>query len=487
MLNEQYKTPLFTTLLEHINKQPIPFHIPGHKKGKGVDPEFFDFLGANAFQIDLINIAPLDDLHHPHGAIQQAQQLAAEAFHADHSLFSVQGTSTAILSMILTTCQPGDKIIVPRNIHKSVLAGLILADAIPIFIQAEIDEQLQISHSITIEQIRQTIQRHPDTKALLMIHPTYYGTANNLTEIVQLAHQHQLLVLVDEAHGALFSFHEDLPCSAMDAGADLAATSLHKLGGSLTQSSILNFKTDRIQPQHVQLIFNQLTTTSTSYLLLASLDTQRRFLVEQGHLAIQQTLQLARYAREQINQIPGLICPTDQLKTYQSVHELDETKLIIHLQNMEITGHEAENWLREVHRIEVELSDLHNLLCLISIGDTEESIEQLLHALRQLSAQFYQPQYNRSLHDLTIPALPELVMTPREAFYHQQIRSLSLQQAVGHISAESITIYPPGIPILLPGERITHEHIVYIEKNLAAKLPVQGTIDPEVQTIQVIC
>ncbi|SHE63415.1 Arginine/lysine/ornithine decarboxylase [Seinonella peptonophila] len=485
MSNQQANTPLFTTLLNHAKKQPVPFHIPGHKKGKGVDPEFRAFIGSAAFQIDLINISPLDDLHHPQATIQEAQELAAHLFHADHTFFSVQGTSTAIMTMILSICKPGDKIIVPRNIHKSVLSALILADAIPIFIQAEIDKELLISHNITTEQVEQTLKQHPDAKAILLIHPTYYGVVCNIVEVVKMAQQYHIPVLVDEAHGALFSFHKDLPISAMEAGADLAATSLHKLGGSLTQSSLLNLKQTRVNPQHVQSIFNMMTTTSTSYLLLASLDTQRRYLALYGRQSIDQTLQLAKYARDEINQIPGLYCPDEQLYEYHSVHQVDPTKLIIHLEQMEITGHEAEIWLRQKHRIEVELSDLHNILCIISIGDDQESINQLLFALRDLSSHFYQQSQNRVQH-ITIPDLPELVMSPREAFYHTQVRSLPLEQSIHYVSAESITIYPPGIPILLPGERITREHILYIKENLEAGLPVQGTLDPEVTTIRVI-
>lgn len=485
MLDKQTGTPLFSKLIEHIKKKPIPFHIPGHKQGNGVDPEFFNFIGKNAFLIDLINIAPLDNLHNPKQAISQAQKLAAATFRADHSFFSVQGTSSAIQTMILSVCSPGDKIIVPRNIHKSVLSGIILADAIPIFIQPEIDQKLLITHNITKEQAKSAIETHPDSKAFLVIHPTYYGVASQLEEIVEIAHQYEIPVLVDEAHGVMQSFHEELPISAMDAGADMAATSVHKLGGSLTQSSILNIKSKRIHPQYVQKMFNLLTTTSTSYLLLSSIDTQRRYLALHGRQLVDRTLALSRKARARINQIPGLYCPGDDLFSYRSVYELDQTKLIIHLAQLNITGHEAEIWLRENYQIEVELSDLNNILCCITIGDTENSIDKLIDALQDLAVTFGQKNIKHR-KKIQLPPLPDLVMTPREAFYHKRITPIPLRKSIGAISAETVSVYPPGIPILLPGERITRDQIDYILENIAANLPVEGLMDPSAQYIQVI-
>lgn len=485
MSKKQSDTPLFSRIIEHIKKKPIPFHIPGHKQGKGADPEFRRFIGENAFLMDLINITPLDNLHNPNLAIKQAQDLAAEAFHADHTFFSVQGTSTAIHAMILSVCSPGDKIIVPRNIHQSVLSAFILADVTPIFIQPEIDKKLSIVHQITTEQVKSAINAHPDSKALFMIHPTYYGVAGRLENFVNIAHKNGIPVLVDEAHGILQSFHEELPISAMDAGADLAATSVHKLGGSLTQSSILNIKNKRINPRHVQIVMNMLTTTSTSYLLMASLDTQRRNLALHGRHLINRTLMLSMQARSQINQIPGLYCPDDELFSYRSVYEFDRTKLTIHLEHLNISGYEAESWLRENFQIEVELSDLYNIVCFITIGDTEESVNHLILALQNLSATFYQKSSRRS-KQMPFPSLPKLIMSPREAFYHQEVTSIPLEQAIDLICAETITIYPPGIPILLPGERISRHHIAYIQENRAANLPVQGSMDSSLQYIQVI-
>lgn len=484
MKERQLRTPLFSKLKEHALQNPLQFHIPGHKKGQGMDPEFRDFIGTNALSIDLINIEPLDDLHHPHGVIKEAQELAAEAFGADHTFFSIQGTSGAIMTMVMSTVQPGEKIIVPRNVHKSVISAIILAGARPVFVHPEMDSKLGIAHGITACQVKKALAQHPDTKAVLVINPTYYGVAGNIREIVELVHTYKIPVLVDEAHGVLTHFHERLPISAMDAGADMAATSVHKLGGSLTQSSILNVREGLVNPHRVQAMISMLTTTSTSYLLLASLDAARRHLAVNGHSIIERTLSLANMARKRINEIPGLHCIGREWLGSDALYDLDETKLLIHLENMDITGYDAEKWLRETCNIEVELSDLYNILCLITPGDTEETVLSLVTALQDLSRQFYKSDKPVRAHIQT-PEIPELVLSPRDAFYSRTV-SIPLEEAVGAISAEFIMIYPPGIPVLAPGERITEENVNYIKKHILAGLPVLGTEDPDVKMIRVI-
>ncbi len=449
-----------------------------------MDPEFRDFIGPNALSIDLINIEPLDDLHHPRGAIREAQELAAEAFGADYTFFSVQGTSGAIMTMVMSVLNPGDKIIVPRNVHKSVMSAIILAGGRPVFVHPEMDERLGIAHGITPAQVSKTLDRHPDAKAVLVINPTYYGIAGDLKSIVDLVHERNIPVLVDEAHGVLTHFHRRLPVSAMEAGADMAATSVHKLGGSLTQSSVLNVREGLVNARRVQSIISMLTTTSTSYLLMASLDAARRYLAIHGHEVIERTLMLADTARKRINEIPGLMCMGRDWLGSEAMYDMDETKLLIHLKHLGISGHDAERWLREHHNIEVELSDLYNILCLITPGDTEESVDRLIRALRDLSDHFHEPDRSREIR-IRLPEIPELVLSPREAFYSETI-SVPLEESAGRVIAEFIMIYPPGIPVLLPGERITSENISYILEHIEAGLPVQGTEDPSVRQVRVI-
>lgn len=480
------RTPLFTALRTHAANNPVQFHIPGHKKGLGTDSEFREFIGDNALSIDLINIAPLDDLHQPTGVIEEAQILAADAFGADYTYFSVQGTSSAIMTMILSVCGPGDKIIVPRNVHKSIMSAIIFSGAKPVFVSPVSDENLGIDHGITVGSVQRALERHPDAKAVLVINPTYFGVCANLKEIVDLAHSYQVPVLVDEAHGVLIHFHEDLPMSAMEAGADMAATSVHKLGGSMTQSSVLNLNTKNgfVNPQRVQTIISMLTTTSTSYILLSSLDTSRRSLALNGHSMAQKAIDLAEYARRSINDIEGLYCFGEEILGGEATYSYDPTKVTVHVRHLGLTGYDTENWLREHYNIEVEMSDMYNILCLITPGDNDVTVNTLLDALRELSKTYYNVNTANDLV-VKIPEIPQLMLTPREAFYGDT-EVIPFKESAGRIIAEFIYVYPPGIPILLPGEVISQENINYITEHVEVGLPVKGPEDRYIKNVKVI-
>lgn len=480
----QLETPLFDALLKHRNRHPIQFHIPGHKKGQGVDPAFREFVGDNILSIDLINIAPLDDLHSPKGAIKEAQELAAKAFGADHTFFSIQGTSGAIMTMILSVVGPNDKILVPRNVHKSIMSAIVFAGAIPIFIHPEVDPELGISHGISAEAVEKALIEYPDAKAVLVINPTYFGIAADLKRIVGIAHEHEIPVLVDEAHGVHIHFHKSLPISAMEAGADMAATSVHKLGGSMTQSSVLNVREGLVSAKRVQSTLSMLTTTSTSYPILASLDTARRQLAIHGFDLIDQTIRLAQDARKRINRIAHLHCVGKEILNSSATYDMDPTKLLISVKNLGITGHQAEEWLRENANIEIELSDLYNILCLVTLGDSRKEVNLLVNALQRMSEAF---ESDAAIVEpvVLLPDIPRLAMTPRDAFY-ATTEVISIEEAVGRISAEFIMVYPPGIPIFIPGEIITQENIEYIDMNIKAGLPVQGPEDDTLKMLRVI-
>lgn len=449
-----------------------------------MEKEFKAFFGENALSIDLINIAPLDDLHQPTGVIDEAQRLAAHAFGADYSLFSVQGTSGAIMTMIMSVCGPGDKIVVPRNLHKSILSAIIFAGAKPVFVTPERDATWGIDHGISVRSVKKAIERHPDAKAVLVINPTYFGVCTNLKAIVELAHQHGIPVLVDEAHGALLHFHDKLPLSAMQAGADMAATSMHKLGGSLTQSSLLHIRKGIVQPKKVQTTFSMLTTTSTSYILLASLDAARKYVATQGRDMSEKAIRLAEYARNRINEMPGLVSFGREILWTEAAFDFDPTKLTVHVRKLGITGYDAENWLRQHHNIEVELSDMYNILCLVTAGDSTETVDCLLKALAELAA-IHSHNADVPEVNVTIPVIPQLTLTPRDAFY-SDTELVPFKQSNGRIIAESIYVYPPGIPILLPGEVIAEQHIRYILDHLEVGLPVKGPEDLSLQYVKVV-
>lgn len=483
---DQQATPLFTALLKHASGQPIPFHIPGHKQGRGADPQFREFVGDNTLSIDLINIAPLDDLHQPTGVILEAERLAANAFDADYTLFSVQGTTGAIMTMIMSCCSPGDKIILPRNAHKSIMSAVIFAGAVPVWLTPRYDDNLGIEHSATLGTIREAIEQNLDAKAVLLINPTYYGTTMDLLTAVDMIHSYGMPVLVDEAHGTMLQFHEKLPISAMQAGADMAATSVHKLGGSMTQSSILNVKGDRVNIRRVRTIMSMLTTTSTSYLLLASLDTARRQLAIHGHAMIEESIRIAQLLRRRINDIPGLYCFGEEICGQEGVFSYDPTKLCIHIAGLDINGFEAEKWLRDYHGIEVELSDLSNILCLITIGDTEGATENLLSALKDMADKH--PLSEGTKPHVSVPVKPadsQIMVQPREAFYSES-EPVPLVTSNGRVSAEFLYVYPPGIPVLIPGQYISTEILAYIIRHIKSGLPVKGPEDSTLQSIKVI-
>ncbi|MBU8877661.1 aminotransferase class I/II-fold pyridoxal phosphate-dependent enzyme [Bacillus sp. FJAT-29790] len=480
----QYETPLFSGLLAHAKKNPVQFHIPGHKKGAGIDPEFREYIGDNALAIDLINIGPLDDLHQPSGIIKEAQDLAAEAFGADRTFFSVQGTSGAIMTMVMAVCGPGDKIIVPRNVHKSVMSAIVFSGATPIFIHPEIDVNLGISHGITTDSVARALEQHPDAKGVLVINPTYFGVSADLKKIVEIAHSYHVPVLVDEAHGVHIHFHDDLPLSAMQAGADMAATSVHKLGGSMTQSSILNMRGNLVSPKRVQSILSMLTTTSTSYLLLASLDVTRKRLATEGKELIDRTIALAQSMRRRINNIEHIYCVGEEILETKAAYDYDPTKLIISVKDLGLSGFDVEKWLRKKYHIEVEMSDLYNILCIITPGDTEKEADILITALEELSDERH-GHAEKLEAQVLLPDIPVLAVSPRDAFY-AETELVLFDESEGRIIAEFIMVYPPGIPIFIPGEIITSENLRYIKTNMEAGLPVQGPEDYDFKYLRVI-
>lgn len=480
----QELTPLFSGLIRHARRNPAQFHIPGHNKGAGVAPELAEILGERALELDLINIPPVDDLHNPTGIIREAQELAAEAFGADHTFFSVQGTSCAIIAMILSVCGPGEKVLMPRNIHKSALTGLVLAGAVPVFMEPELDYTLGIAHGVSAEAVECSLAAHPDAKAVFVINPTYFGVTTDLERIVEIAHARSIPVLVDEAHGVHLYFGDQLPVAAMRAGADMAATSVHKLGGSLTQTSVLNLRGPLVRPSRVHAAISMLTTTSTSYLLLASLDVARKQLATVGPQLIGRAWSLATEARTAINALAGLYCFGREITSPHSArHGHDPTKLCISTRGLGISGAQTEAILRADFGIEVEMSDLYNILCIVSIGHNESDLRRLLAALEVISGQYASPNVVKA--NVKMPSMPVLVLSPRDAFF-AHTESVRLEHAEGRISAESIMVYPPGIPVVLPGELICADNVEYIRECVRAGLPVQGLDDRSFQTVRVV-
>lgn len=481
-LLDQNKTPLLSALLKYVEDETIPFHVPGHKQGRG-NKELEKLLGSTGLSIDLTCLEDLDNICNPVSVIKEAEDLAAQLYGAERAFFLVNGTTSGIQAMIMSVCQPGDKILVPRNAHKSAIGGIILSGAEPVYLDPEINEYMGIAMGVSVESLAEALAKHPDAKAVFMINPTYYGIGSDLADLVNLAHSYQIPVIVDEAHGAHLKFHPQLPLSAMEAGADLAASSTHKLGGSLTQSSILLQQGNLINPQRIKATLNLTQTTSPSYILLASLDVARHQLALHGKQMIDRTYRLAMWVREEINRIEGLHVMGDEVLQHPGCFTLDPTKIVVNVRALGLSGYEVEKILRKKYRIQVELSDLFNIIALVSIGDSEETLKPLLQALQGVADG--QTIKNVFKYFVPLPNLPEAVISPREAFYGES-RTIPLEEAEGEISAEMIMAYPPGIPIVCPGERITRDIINYVNILRQEAAELQGTEDPSVQRIRVL-
>lgn len=480
----QNDTPLFEALMEYVARDTIPFHVPGHKKGVGVDAEFKNFIGDNPFKIDVTVFKLVDSLHHPTGPIKEAQALAADAYGADATFFSIHGTSGAIQAMIMSVVGAGDTIIVPRNVHKSVTAGIILSGAVPVYMQPELDKNLGIANGVLPETVEETLRENPHAKAVLIINPTYYGVATDLKRIADIVHSYDIPLIVDEAHGPHLNFNEKLPMSAMEAGADLCSQSTHKIIGALTQGSLLHVRTKYVDVARVQQIMNLLQTTSPSYILMASLDTARRQIALEGEKLLDKAIGLAEYVRAEINKIPGFYCYGRELLGRPGVFAIDPTKICITCRDLGITGFDLDMILSTKYHIQMELSDLYNVLAVGSFGDTQENMDKLLAALREISSE-YMSKSTRKADFIDIPPIPKQVLIPREAFNGQKV-SVPLAESIGEVSGEFLMAYPPGIPVLCPGEVITEEIVNYVQDLKNTGLYVQGTEDPKVENILVV-
>ena len=387
---DQSKTPLFSVLKDvYAGRDILPFHVPGHKRGKGVDKEFYDFMGNGPFSIDVTIFKMVDGLHQPKSCIKEAQELAADAYGVKQSFFAVNGTSGAIQAMIMSVIKAGEKILVPRNVHKSVSAGIILSGSEPIYMNPEVDEELGIAHGVRPQTVENMLKQHPDIKAVLIINPTYYGVATDIKKIADIVHSYDIPLIVDEAHGPHLHFHDDLPISAVDCGADICTQSTHKIIGAMTQMSLLHVNSDRVDVNRVKQILSLLHTTSPSYPLMASLDCARRQIATEGKELLDKAIKLAKRFRTEVNRIPGMSCFGEEIVGREGVFAFDPTKITITAKELGLTGAELETILTEDYNIQMELSDFYNVLGLITIGDTDESVDKLINALKDISEKYY--------------------------------------------------------------------------------------------------
>ncbi len=476
----QTRAPVYEALENFRRMRVVPFDVPGHKRGRG-NPELTAFLGQQCMWADVNSMKPLDNLCSPVSVIREAEELAADAFGAAHAFLMVGGTTSSVQSMVLTACKRGDEIILPRNVHRSVINALVLCGAVPVYVNPEVNQELGISLGMRREQVEKAIVEHPGAVAVLVNNPTYYGICSDLRAIVKMAHKAGMLCLADEAHGTHFYFGGGLPVSAMEAGSDMAAVSMHKSGGSLTQSSLL-LTGPNVHAGYVRQIINLTQTTSGSYLLMSSLDISRRNLVLRGREVFHQVADMASYARQEINAIGGYYAFGRELMNGNSVFDFDTTKLSIHTRDIGLAGIEVYDILRDEYDIQIEFGDIGNILAYLSMGDRPQELERLVSALAEIRRR-YQKDAAGLLSQEYIE--PEVVTSPQEAFYAEK-ESLLLTESEGRVCSEFVMCYPPGIPILAPGERITAEILEHIQYAREKGCSMTGPEDPDMIRINVL-
>ena len=454
-LKEQEKTPLLDALKEYVASNPIPFDVPGHKMGR-IHTDLMDVIGIEAFKYDVNAPIGIDIFYNGKGGVmEESSSLMAKAYDADKAIFLTNGTTLGIMIMIMSTLKAKDKIILPRNVHKSIINSLILSGAYPIFVEPQYDQNLGIANNITIEEYIKAMDENLDAKAIFIIHPTYFGVTCDIKKVVEEAHKRNMVVLVDEAHGAHFYFHEDLPISSIEAGADISAVSIHKTAGSLTQSSVLLIKGNRVNYENVLKVYSMLSSTSPSHLLLASLDAARKYMVFHGHDVLENNLKLASYAREQLNSINGIMCLSSSYVKEKENEEFsfDPTRLVISVRDLGKSGFEIMHLLKEKYDIQVELAETYLVLAILAIGSTKDDIDRLIKAFKEISLTYYEEGKKTPLKDFIFD-YADIYVSPQVAYNAPSVK-IDIKKAKGKISSESVMIYPPGIPLLIPGEIIS--------------------------------
>ncbi len=467
----QDRAPILEALEKMKAARLVPFDVPGHKRGRG-NRELAEFLGQDCLDVDVNSMKMLDNLCHPISVIRDAEKLAAEAFGAANSFFMVGGTTSSV---------PGEKIILPRNVHRSAINALILCGATPVYVNPQVDERLGISLGMKTSEVIAAMEKNPEAKAVLVNNPTYYGICSDIESLTKAAHARGMKLLADEAHGTQLYFSSKLPKSAMSVGADMAAVSVHKSGGSLTQSSIL-LTGENINTGYVHQIINLTQSTSASYLLMSSLDISRRNLALHGEEIFNGVIDLVEYARDEINSLGGYYAYGRELIDGDAVFDFDITKLSIYTRTIGLAGIEVYDILRDDYDIQMELGDIANILAYISIGDRKKDIERLVSALADIKRN-YRKDPSKLLKMEYID--PIVDATPKEAFYAKK-KSLPLEETIGETAAEFLMCYPPGIPVLAPGERVTREILDYIRYAKRKGCQITGPEDMTIRRLQVI-
>ncbi|MDR0519277.1 MAG: DegT/DnrJ/EryC1/StrS family aminotransferase [Clostridiales Family XIII bacterium] len=483
---DQYRTPLFDAIRGFIDEGNAPLHIPSHKLGQAIHPKWKAYAGDEIFKMDLCEVQGLDDLHQPKGAIQESQQLAADAWGARESYFLVNGTSSGIIASICTVCGEGDKIIVPRNAHKSVVFGLIVSGAVPLYVNAEIDRERGLVGGFLPSALARVLDENPGAKAVFGVSPTYHGVCSDMKGLIDATHAHGGLFIADEAHGNHVYFHEDLPSGALALGADFACQSIHKMSGSLTQSSMLHIGEGckELNGARLRACLQMAQNTSPSYLLQASLDLARSYIATEGHDLLDNLIGMVRRARERLGAIHGVDVLGPDLIGGHGIFDYEPIRLVVSARKLGIEGYELYEILRRDYRIEMEFGDYYYGVCVLGLGTQESDLDRLVQAMDDLSGK-WRGRRAPLAWDEELPPMPPMLMTPREAFFAER-ESVPWRNAKGRISAELIVPYPPGIPTICPGEPFTDEVWGFLDSQYRNGRHLHGPKNGQLDEVNVV-
>jgi arginine/lysine/ornithine decarboxylase len=480
------RAPILEALAEYHRLGQLPFTPPGHKQGRGADPRVTAVLGEAVFRSDVLAVSGLDDRTSSHGFLQEAEQLMADAVGADHTFFSTCGSSLSVKSAMLAVAGPHEHLIVGRDAHKSVVAGLILSGVRPLWVDPAWDAERHLAHPPTADSYERMLEQHPEAKGALVTSPTPYGTCGDLAAIAEACHRRGVPLIVDEAWGAHLPFHPDLPTWAMDAGADVCVTSVHKMGAGLEQASVFHLQGNLIDPAVLAERADLLGTTSPSVLIYAALDGWRRQMVERGRGLFGAAIDLANRLRESIEQIEPMHVNGAEFVGPGLAVELDPLPIVVDIDALDVTGYSAADWLRSRHRINLHLSDHRRISAQITHADDQESADKLLTGLRDLVAH---AEELRPAARIDIPAPAQLrleqVHMPRDAFFGRT-EQVPVAEAAGRIVAEMLTPYPPGIPAAVPGERLNRPVIDYLRSGVEAGMVIPDAADPKLESVRVL-
>jgi arginine/lysine/ornithine decarboxylase len=480
------RTPVLEALQEFHRRGDVVYGPPGHKQGRGADPRVVDVLGAGVFTSDVLSLNGLDDRRQSQRVLEQAQELMADAVNADSAFFSTCGSSLSVKTAMISVAGPGEKLLVSRNAHKSVVAGLIISGIRPIWVHPHFDPDWQLAHPPEPDDVEAALRANPDAKGMLLITPTDWGSCADIAGVAEVCHRYDVPLIVDEAWGAHLPFHRDLPTWGMNAGADLVVTSVHKMGGAVEQSSVFHLQGDRIDPSVLKAREDLLGTTSSSSLVYATLDGWRRQMVEQGEQLLGTALARAKRIRATIGDLPGVRLMGDDVIRTGGTFELDPLHLTIDVRRLGISGYQAVEWLRAICHVDIGSADACHIGAQLTHADNDDTEHRLVDALQRLV-----DEHDTIEHPPAV-ALPEpraleleTVMLPRDAFF-ARTEQIPAEQAIGRIAAEMASPYPPGVPVYAPGEVITAEAIEYLSTGVQAGMIVPDVADSSLKTVRVV-